>query len=153
MATAWGDSWGVSWGHSWDIITSAVDTHDGVFDERKYRKLQERLRRQREQLETQDDQRKGKLRKELLRLYRGLPEDQIERAKEQLALKQPEAKAESRQSDNIDNILPVLESMSANIANAQASLIQEYRGILARESLRQEAEEEDELETIITAVL
>ena len=130
------------------------DTHDGVWDEKSWRKLQERLRKQREALAAQDDKRKHELRKELVRLYRGLPEEQIEEAKKQItAARSQSIEAKPAKRDRIGTILPVLDSMSNNLAALQSALVQEYKGILAREALRIDAEEEDEFESIITAIL
>ena len=141
-----------SLGNSVPSTVVPSDTHDGVWDADLYAKYQERLRKRREQLardERNDKQRKTHLRKELVRLYRGLPEEQIEKAKE-LA---PELKDDKSISSNIDHALPVLDSASVNLDRMHRQLIQEYKGILAREALRVEMEEEDELESIITAVL
>ena len=128
------------------------DTHDGVWDEKSWRKLQERLRKQREALAAQDDKRKHELRKELVMLYRGLPEEQIEEAKKQIAAQPQTIETKPAKRDRIETILPVLDSMSNNLAALQSALVQEYKGILAREALRIEAEEEDEFESIITAI-
>ena len=127
-------------------VVTPADTHDGVWDERLYKKYQEQLRKQREQLardERNDKQRKSQLRKELVRLYRGLPEEETKQAL--VEAKQP-VKAK-------DAILPALEAASLGRGRVQQALIQEYKAILAREALRAEMDEEDELETIITDIL
>ena len=125
--------------------SATPDTHDGIGDWAKYREYQKRVSKQRAKLletEKQDQQRKLELRKELTRLYKGLPEEEV---KTVLVAKEPEKKIKQQ---NFDGMIDILAALSKNIAD-----IQEYRGILARETLRREQEDEDEMESLLMVIL
>ena len=125
--------------------SATPDTHDGIGDWAKYREYQKRVAKQRAKLletEKQDQQRKLELRKELTRLYKGLPEEEV---KTVLVAKEPEKKIKQQ---NFDGMIDILAALSKNIAD-----IQEYRGILARETLRREQEDEDEMESLLMVIL
>ncbi len=127
------------------------DRHDGGFAKKDWDRYQERLRKRREELERTEDEdkrRKIELRKQLTRLYRGLPE-QIE-AKP--ATNQEQTKV-SRSVPDFGTIIAGLDRVSNELKANQAALVNEWKAIELRERLRREQEEEDEIEMIILSVL
>ena len=128
------------------------DKHDGGFAKKDWDRYQERLRKRREELERTEDEdkrRKIELRKQLTRLYRGLPEDQIE-AKPATNQEQSEV---SRSVPDFGTIIAGLDRVSNELKANQAALVNEWKAIELREKLRIEQEEEDEIEMIILSVL
>lgn len=123
------------------------DRHDGVWDERKWKKYQELLRKRRKALAEQERKAKARrltLRKELTNLYRGLPEEQketIAAAPSLSVVQEPQA---------FTHILAGLASIQQGLSKNKQALISEYLEITRR---IQEQDEEDELEMILMAVL
>lgn len=123
------------------------DRHDGVWDERKWKKYQEQLRKRRKapaEQERKDKARRLTLRKELTSLYRGFPEEQ----KETIAAAPSLPVVQEPQS--FTHILAGLASIQQGLSKNKQALINEYLEITRR---IQEQDEEDELEMILMAVL
>jgi len=126
----------------------AIDTHDGVWDEKAWRKYQKRLSKRRHELaslEQKDVERKQQLRIALRRLYKGIeePRQEIQAA---VVAREPE----------IDDAkyLKIVEEIENKLTTIKArAAAEEYRAILQREKERFDAEEEEELEILMMAVL
>ena len=128
------------------------DKHDGGFAKSDWDRYQKRLRRRQEdleRLEEADQKRKIELRKQLTRLYRGLPEEQIE-AKP--ATNQEQSKV-SRSVPDFGTIIAGLDRISNELKANQAALVNEWKEIERRDRLRKEQEEEEEIEMILLSVL
>lgn len=135
-------------GNAGSITPVTPDTHDGTFDEKTYRKYQEQLKKRaaREAREFEQAQAKNaKLRKDLLKLYRGVPETVLAPAIEApAAAAQPVKLAPLEQ--NLDSILLQLSAIESRLSTAQARIIAEYRAEMERQ-------DEEEIELILMEIL
>jgi outer membrane translocation and assembly module TamA len=123
-----------------------ADTHDVVWDEKTYRKYQKQLKKRaaREAREFEQRQAKSaKLRKDLLKLYRGVPETELAPAIEAPAAA-PVKLAPTAQ--NLDNILLQLSAIESRLSTAQARIIAEYRAEMERQ-------DEEEIELLLMEIL
>jgi hypothetical protein len=131
------------------------DKHDGGFAKKDWDRYQDRLRRRREELERledQDQKRKVELRKQLTRLYRGLPEEQKEQIEAKPATNQEQRKV-SRSVPDFGSVIARLDSLSNDLKANQYALVNEWKIIEQRDKLRREQEDEEEIEMILLAVL
>lgn len=126
-------------------VANPADRHDLVFDSDTWRKYQEELKKRaaREKRDLEEAAAKSaRLRKDLLKLYRGIPEAELAPITEAPA--QEPVKLPAKE-ENLDRIYVQLAALQSQLPILQAKLIAEYRAEMDRQ-------DEEEIEMLLMEI-